>query len=103
VFAAEASAVIQHLPSLQDEGATFFEAASAGNVAADLEGMEAEETGGGYRTCVHPPPPKGGVCYKWVLSPLNGILSTLDAFLGCWVAVLTGLGLGLVHPLEGAR
>jgi hypothetical protein len=51
VFAAEASAVIQHLPSLQDEGATFFEAASAGNVAADLEGMEAEETGGLYCCC----------------------------------------------------
>jgi hypothetical protein len=46
VFAAEASAVIQHLPSLADEGAAFFEAASAGNVAVDVDGMEAEETGG---------------------------------------------------------
>lgn len=46
VFAAEASAVIQHLPSLADEGAGFFEAASAGNVAVDVDGMEAEEAGG---------------------------------------------------------
>lgn len=46
MFAAEASAVIQHLPSLQDEGAAFFEAASAGNgVALDMADMEAEETG----------------------------------------------------------
>lgn len=44
VFAAEETAIIQHLPSLQDEGASFFEASSAGNVAVALEEMDAEET-----------------------------------------------------------
>lgn len=44
MFAAEASAVIQHLPSLADDnGAGFFEAASAGTAAVGLEDMEAEE------------------------------------------------------------
>jgi len=37
VFADEATAVIQHLPSLEDEGAAFFEAASAGNVAVQFQ------------------------------------------------------------------
>ncbi|WIA32487.1 hypothetical protein OEZ86_003306 [Tetradesmus obliquus] len=41
VFADEAKAVIQHLPSLEDDGAAFFEAQSAGAVAMQLE--EAEE------------------------------------------------------------
>jgi len=61
VFAAEASAVIQHLPSLADEGSSFFEAASAGNIALDMDGMEAEETGeaSGWDGCW----PEGGLLY----------------------------------------
>lgn len=48
VFAAEASAVIQQLPSLQDAaGAAFFEAAGGGSVAAGLEEMEEEQEAAG--------------------------------------------------------
>lgn len=46
MFADEAKAVIQQLPSLEDEGAAFFEAQSAGGVAMQMEEMEAEETPG---------------------------------------------------------
>lgn len=47
MFAAEATAVIQHLPSLADEGAAFFEATGAGDgVALDMDSMEAEDGAG---------------------------------------------------------
>jgi hypothetical protein len=40
VFADEEKAVIQHLTSLEDDGAAFFEAQSAGTVAMQLEETE---------------------------------------------------------------
>jgi hypothetical protein len=43
VFADEAKAVIQHLPSLDDDGAGFFEAQSAGTVAMQMEEAEAQQ------------------------------------------------------------
>lgn len=44
MFAGEAKAVLDHLPTM--DAGTFFEVQSAGNVAAQLEDMEAEEVAG---------------------------------------------------------
>jgi hypothetical protein len=43
VFADEETAVIQHLTSLEDDGAAFFEAQSAGTVAMQLEETEEQQ------------------------------------------------------------
>jgi hypothetical protein len=43
VFADEEKAVIQHLTSLDDDGAAFFEAQSAGAVAMQLEETEEQQ------------------------------------------------------------
>ncbi|KAF6261306.1 hypothetical protein COO60DRAFT_1699870 [Scenedesmus sp. NREL 46B-D3] len=46
VFADEEKAVIQHLTSLEDDGAAFFEARSAGTVAMQLEETEEQQGAG---------------------------------------------------------
>lgn len=50
VFANEASAVIAHLPSMDDDDRTFFQADTAGPAAVELAGMQvdsdSEEDGG---------------------------------------------------------
>lgn len=43
VFANERSAVIAHLPSMDDDSKNFFEAPTAGAAAADMEGIDAAD------------------------------------------------------------
>jgi hypothetical protein len=87
--------VIQHLPSLQDEGAAFFEAASAGGVALDMEGMDADDTGEPKHMPRH-------VVWLYLLSAVSCVSSLVWESL-CLGSISRACGMngGVVLDMEG--